>query len=126
MGALSQQPLFTSYMIISIASDFSVAPGPRYPWEGDNCGQNFRTKILVPQLHAAIEAGQILTVDLDRTAGYGTSFLEEAFGGLIREDGYSLETLKKNLKLHSKEEPELLDEISEYMKDADALAKHPS
>ena len=36
-----------------------------------------------------------LIVDLDGTAGLGTSFLEESFGGLIRRDHINYNILKQ-------------------------------
>ena len=57
-------------------------------------------------------------VDLDGVAGYGTSFLEESFGGLIRENKVPLDVIKRTIKLISHEEPSLLDEINEYLEDA--------
>ena len=38
-----------------------------------------------------------LIVDLDGTAGLGTSFLEESFGGLIRRDHINYNILKQTL-----------------------------
>jgi len=56
-----------------------------------------------------------IMIDLDGTPGYGSSFLEEGFGGLIRE-GVPYELLK-SLKIKTDEEPELADEIKEYIYD---------
>jgi hypothetical protein len=52
---------------------------------------------------------------LDGTAGYATSFLEAAFGGLAREFGK--DTVLDCLKFKSDEEPYLIDEIKGYIKD---------
>jgi hypothetical protein len=65
-------------------SDHVRAPGFRSIADGPYSGQWFREQYLVPQLRAAIESGEQLTVRLDGVAGYGSSFLEEAFAGLIR------------------------------------------
>ena len=35
------------------------------------------------------ESVSVVSVVLDGAAGYPSSFLEEAFGGLVREDGFS-------------------------------------
>lgn len=110
-------------MKLNIATDFSVAPGSRYAHEGKFSGQDFRTQVLLPMLRKAIEQNCILEVSLDGTAGFGTSFLEESFGGLIRENKIDLQTIKKSLKLISQEEPALLDEINEYLQDADRESK---
>jgi STAS-like domain of unknown function (DUF4325) len=107
-------------MLLKIASDFSTAPGPRRKTEGGYSGEEFRQDILLPKLLEAIEKHSDLTVDLDGTAGYGTSFLEESFGGLIRENHLTLATLNKTLKIVSLEEPDLEAEIREYMRDAES------
>jgi hypothetical protein len=66
-------------------ADFAPSPGGRYIADGAFSGEWFRDDILVPALRAAIEASTVLRVELDGTSGYGSSFLEEAFGGLIRK-----------------------------------------
>ena len=84
-------------MKINIAVDFSRIPGARYPEEGDFSGQEFRQTILLPKLQEAIKKKEMLTINLDGTAGLGTSFLEESFGGLIRVDKFDIESLKNTL-----------------------------
>lgn len=54
-------------------------------------------------------------VDLDGTIGYGSSFLEEGFGGLIRMGVPASIVLK--IKVVSNEEPELVGDIKEYIED---------
>lgn len=103
---------------ISIAKDFSRIPGARFPQEGDFSGQEFRTKILRPKLEKAISAHEKLKVILDGTAGLGTSFLEESFGGLIRIDGFSYNDLMNTIELVSDEDDEYIEEINEYLKAA--------
>lgn len=105
-------------MEISIAKDFSPIPGARFPEEGDYSGKDFRNDILCPALKKAIEKAEVLTVILDGTAGLGTSFLEESFGGLIRNDNYSLDTLKKYIVFISEEDPDYITEINQYMEEA--------
>ncbi len=58
------------------------------------------------------------TVDLDGTAGFGTSFLEESFGGLIRENQISFDTIVSHIKFVSNEQPDLIDDINQYLSDA--------
>ena len=106
-------------MNIKIASDFTTAPGPRNISEGKFSGEQFRKDILLPKVREACAMKCLLTIDLDGTSGYGTSFLEESFGGLIREDNLNLATLDSVLRFVSKEEPDLLGEIREYMEDAE-------
>lgn len=107
-------------MILKIATDFTTSPGPRHESEGKFSGEQFRKERLLPKFREAQAKNDLLTIDLDGTAGYGTSFLEESFGGLIREDNLPLATLNAILRFVSTEEPELLSEIEEYMRDAEA------
>ncbi len=69
---------------ISIAKDFSDTPGPRYESQGKFSGQVFFQELLLPKFEEALKHNTKLTVDLDGTEGYASSFLEEAFGGLSR------------------------------------------
>jgi hypothetical protein len=84
-------PLMTR---IEIASNFSRYPGGRYRSLGKFSGEQFRDDILIPTLR---DNDEVLVV-LDGTVGYGSSFLEEAFGGLVRS-GFSLDQLERKLKL---------------------------
>lgn len=83
---------------IEIAKDFSEFPAGRYLDDGPFPGEKFRDEILVPTL----ESNDTVEVLLDGTEGYGSSFLEEAFGGLIRNKGFTESDLKKRLIITSK------------------------
>lgn len=110
-------------LVLKISQIFSRTPGARVRTEGRFSGQELREDVLVPSILKAIETHQTILIDLDGTAGYGTSFLEEAFGGLIRVNKYDLKTLNLIIKFTSNEEPYLINEINKYMKDV-ADAKH--
>ncbi len=105
--------------LLKIAKVFSTTPGPRSESEGPFSGQLFRKTVLAPAVTKAIEQNEILTIDFDGTEGYGTSFLEEAFGGLIRNEKISHAALNKHLQYISKEEPYLIEDILEYLCDAE-------
>ena len=105
-------------MKIKIAIDFSRIPGARFPEEGDFSGQEFRQKILLPKLKEAIEKKEKLEIDLDGTAGLGTSFLEESFGGLIRIDKMDYNLIKRTLSFISNDAPEYIDEVNNYLQEA--------
>lgn len=83
-------------MNISIAKDFCETPAGRYVVDGPYSGERFRTDFLLPNL----KAGKTLSINFDGTMGYGSSFLEEAFGGLIRQ-GFTREQLQRQLQLSS-------------------------
>ena len=55
---------------------------------------------------------------MDGVAGYGSSFLEEAFGGLVRVEGFTAEALKEKIRFVS-EDPTLEKEIWDYVDDAE-------
>ena len=105
------------WIILDIAKDFSRCPGARYPDEGDNSGQEFRNNYLKPKIQEALEKGVRLKIILDGSAGYSTAFLEDAFGGLVREDGFSLEQLGI-IDYVSDEDPTYIDDIKAYIDDA--------
>lgn len=108
---------------LNIAQEFSTTPGARYENEGPFPGKEFREQYLAPQIKNAIENSEELEINLDGTAGLGTSFLEESFGGLIREDKIPYQTLLKTLKFVSLENPDYIEEINQYMKEADEKAE---
>lgn len=101
---------------LSIARDFSEIPGPRWRIEGPKSGEEFYETVLLPRFQRALESQKKLFVDLDDTAGYATSFLEESFGNLsIR---YGAQTVLNSLILKSDDEAFLTEEIERYIKEA--------
>ena len=99
--------------------DFSITPGSRYIDEGikAHSGEEFRIKILEPKFREVVNNNTKIIVDLDGTIGYGTSWLEEVFGGLARNFGHK-KVLEK-LMFISEEEDYLIDDIKQYIKDAE-------
>jgi len=75
-------------------------------------GQRFREELIVPALK---KDKVVILLDAE---GYGSSFLEECFGGLVREDGFSEFDLKSNLSFES-DDSSLEDEIWGYISDAE-------
>jgi hypothetical protein len=98
---------------INIAKDFNRFPSGRYKRLGTTSGEGFREQFLEQPL----AAGKMITVELDGTIGYGSSFLEEAFGGLIRSLNITPTELLSRLHLVSSD-PSLLEEINGYIEDA--------
>ncbi len=93
-----------------IAKEFTTTPSARKVSEGRYSGFELR-EILSPLIREAISNGLHFTVNLDGTAGYGTSFLEEVFGGLVRNENISKKDLRDYLIIKSDEDPDLIDEI---------------
>jgi hypothetical protein len=84
---------------ISIARDYSETPIGRYLDDSDFNGEKFRETIL----RDALSEGE-LEVDLDGVEGFGSSFLEEAFGGLVRKGYFVKQELHQKLKIKCTEE----------------------
>lgn len=101
---------------ISIAEDFSAYPGGRVPADGPYSGQEFRDNILVPVLKD--DNTEKVCIDFDGTRGYGSSFLEEAFGGLIRMSKFSKAQIYKKFEFKSSRES-IIEEVTKYIDDAE-------
>jgi hypothetical protein len=101
-------------MIIINISDFSRFPSGRYLTDGSFSAELFRTKFLLP----AFQQSESILINLDDVAGYGSNFLEEAFGGLVRE-GITKYQLSK-MEIQSENES-LKIEILEYIEQAQHL-----
>lgn len=95
---------------INLMKKFSRRPFGRLIKDyGDRSGEAFRENFLVPELNK----GNKVHVILDGYNLYGRSFLDEAFGGLVREHDFKETFLKERLKYtHSKLKSveELIDE----------------
>lgn len=77
--------------MINIARDFSPYPAGRFMSDGPGSGEEFRDKMLLP----ALEGGEHVTVIIDGVKGMPVSFMEEAFGGLIRTGRFTYDRLRE-------------------------------
>lgn len=109
----------TPKSVIHIAEDYSTEPFGRYHSDGDSNGTKFREELLKPSL----EANSNITIIFDGAEGYGSSFLEEAFGGLVRLNGFNRADLHERLTLISNDDPSLIDEVWEYIDSAKPQSK---
>lgn len=87
----------TKYTLV-IVDELGTPPYGRYPTEGtpedeDFSGATFRKKFLAKYLRQY----DVVHVVLDGYNRYGRSFLDEAFGGLIREENFTADDLKHKL-----------------------------
>lgn len=105
--------------MISIAKDFSPHPAGRYVADGPYSGQMFREELLYP----ALRDNERVEIDMDGALGFGSSFLEEAFGGLVREHGMTARELQSKLDIKCAVRL-YVDRIWEYIKEEDARRKH--
>ena len=100
--------------LVEVASRFSKWPGGRFEKDGPNSGERLREELLVP----ALSAGTVL-VRLDGVRGCGSSFLEEAVGGLVRR-GFTADQLRERLRIEAAEE--LVEEAWRYIEEAEEEA----
>ena len=85
---------------IDIGKDFSDTPWGRYDEDGPFNGTAFRENHLLP----ALISNETVEVRIDTVEGYGSSFLEEAFGGLIRGGHFTRDALLKKLQIKCDDE----------------------
>lgn len=105
-------------MKINICKEYTDTPGGRYKEQGDFSGQDFRETILEPKYLDAIAKNEKLQIDLDGGYGYGSSFLEEAFGGLIRNLKENYKQALEIIEIKSDDEPRLIEDIKRYIEEA--------
>jgi hypothetical protein len=102
-----------SVKIINVAKDFSKNPSGRYLADGSSSGESFLKYKLIP----ALDTFSKVVIDFNGVRGYGSSFLEEAFGGLIRVKHMSMIDFTKKIEIVS-DDPFLWPEIELYLNDA--------
>jgi hypothetical protein len=90
---------------ISVAENFSKFPAGR---TGRRSGEDFRQILLEP----ALRQNNNVRVLLDGTLGYGSNFLEEAFGGLLQS--FSREYLDAYLSVQATD-TSLVKEVWQYI-----------
>lgn len=103
----------TAVVKINVARDFTRFPSGRYRPHGNTSGQAFREDLL----EGPLRLGEQVEVELDGTVGYGSSFLEECFGGLVRALGVPAKELLARLTITTAD-PALRDEIVDYIEEA--------
>jgi hypothetical protein len=101
-------------MKINLGLEFGRYPAGRYLTDGPYSGQKFREDFLIPALNGPDEEIEIVLSD---ARGLKSSFLEEAFGGLVRA-GFDANALIRRFKFVSRD-PSLEVEIHDYIRAQD-------
>jgi hypothetical protein len=82
--------------VLYIGTQFSDDPAGRYYTDGDGNGEEFREEVLKP----IFSFGKPITINIDKNVeGYGSSFLVEAFGGLIKHGYFKNKYIKDRLNI---------------------------
>lgn len=105
--------------MLDLASEYTPYPAGRFRADGPYSGEAFRDDVLLKRVRDAVHARQVLTVRIDGVRAFGSSFLEEAFGGLVRK-GVSREQLLRHVAVVSSKpsHQRYIDAINRYMRDA--------
>ena len=82
---------------ISIANDFNPVP------IGREKGKAFREEILLPKIQEAERNNEMVVVSLDGARSTGSSFLDEAFAGLVVDGRYTARRLRELLRVEAKD-----------------------
>lgn len=103
-----------------IAEEYSSYPAGRDDNDGPFNGTKFRETVLLPKLTEAMSQSRPLVVHLDGVMSFGSSFLEEAFGGLVRNHHVKKNELLDTLQIKSDwpGASRYRDAILRYIKDA--------
>lgn len=107
-------------VIYDVGNEFHHRPMGRKKTDGEFSGEVFREKVLYPFFsNLTKSSNQILVLDFNNVSMAGSSFLEEAFGGLVRA-GINKELILAHLQiLVDVELKELIeDRIFQYIKRA--------
>ncbi|RYY79892.1 MAG: DUF4325 domain-containing protein [Moraxellaceae bacterium] len=112
-------------IIINIAQDFNRRPVGRSRKNSSHSGEAFRDDILLPKLQEVIEIndGSKILVDFTGTTMQGSSFLEEAFGGILRNYNFTADILKKYLTIVSPRRPAIEQTIWQYIEEQQSRNK---
>ena len=107
--------------VLDVADQFSKRPFGRYRADGEErSAEAFRDTLLIP----AILRHEHVTVDLSGTNYYGSSFLEETFGGLVRKIraradlNFTQDDLNKRLKIVHTKLSSIEKEANQYIQKA--------
>lgn len=81
--------------VVNISQDYSKTLGGRWISLGEFSGEDFFKRVLEPSYLEAVKENSTLTIELDGTTGYPSSFLDQSFGELARK--YGVENVNKAL-----------------------------
>ncbi len=84
-----------SEIMINVSQTFTKMPCVRNRDDGDFSGQEFREDVLIP----ALKSDSKVIVDLRGVLALGSSFLDEAFAGLVRNHGFTARELHNRMEI---------------------------
>lgn len=117
---LKSEPIDESTLChaFEVAEDFSRFPKGITKADGPHSGEALREALVKVLTGVDLPPGNRILptlVFMDGTMGYGSSFLKEAFGGLVSVEGFTPKYLRHNMRIMSSQDPSLKREIWEYI-----------
>lgn len=91
--------------------DYTEYPGPRYVSQGVDSGEEYYHTVLQEKFAESLKENAKLKVDLDATAGYAPSFIDEIFGNLVYDFEY--DQIFGLLEVKSETEPDWIKLVFE-------------
>lgn len=91
---------------IDIGAEFSSAPYGGHRVDSDYSGERFREEFLEPIFTEPEKYSLPVNIVLDTVAAFSAAFLQEAFGGLVREGHATPEKIRAYLKFVFEEHEE--------------------
>ena len=89
--------------VLNIARDFSFEPAGRYLTDGDASGEAFRENYLKPKIELLKEGEKLIIILDDGIQAYSSSFLREAFAGMVKYGYISKDSLLDKLSITYKD-----------------------
>ncbi|PTB84685.1 DUF4325 domain-containing protein [Pseudidiomarina aestuarii] len=112
-------------MKYNVGIEFSPDPAGRFYTDGDASGEQFREEVLLDKLKKININEKLIIVLDDGIESYGSSFLSEAFGGLVKYGYFRPNFLLDTLRFEYSD-PEFKffeDRIKKYITDSSYASK---
>ena len=90
----------TGSVDLHVVKEFATCPAGRDERDGPRNGTRFREQFLLPRYREAREKNTELDIHFEGVMSFCSSFLEEAFGGLVRAGDVDGAELRRTLRLH--------------------------
>lgn len=100
------------FIHINVAKDFNDFVMGRCPEDSDFNATDFRNDLLIPAIHELIKNKRLVLIVNFSGVYSNPSFLEEAFGGLVR-DGVDCHLLLNRVSVQNLEDDDAMDYINE-------------
>ena len=113
---------------LNIAKEFSPMPIGRYRTDSpEESGETFREDILIPRLRRAVQEKDIVEVNFEGMEGLNASFLDEAFGGLVRSGEWTADQVLQIIRFvpeHTYFDP-YIKNARDYIREAGEHSREP-